>query len=466
MLRRKWSSVLATGVVLSLASSTAYAGASPGSDGVGDPAYPQDGNGGYQVTHYDVKIDYDPAKPDFLIGDTSLEATATQNLSRFDLDLEGFEVGSVTVNGKQAAFTRSGEHELVITPAKAIANDAHFVVRVKYQGTPGLFWMTADDAGAVHAFAEPHSASSWYPVNDHPSDKATFRLGITLPDRPGWGVVGNGVPSPPTVAQGKKTFVWTESRPVASYLTGVVIDKLTTYTKTLADGTKVIDAYTAGAEKTSKAQEDRLPEVMTFLTRLYGRYPFPTVGGIFYPGAGDSGGFELQERPIYSGGVSAKYFTVIVHEVAHQWFGNSVSVKQWKDICLKECFASYTEWLWNEAKEGRDLDADYRQKVQESKADPDFWKYPLADPGDGFYGGSYTVGPMMLHALRRTVGDAAFFATLKTFVRLHQYGNASFADFEQLAQQVSHRNLTGFFKAWAHSTTQPADEYLELKEHK
>ncbi|MEW2504701.1 MULTISPECIES: M1 family metallopeptidase [unclassified Amycolatopsis] len=341
MLKRVWATAVATGSILVLISGTAVAAPSPGSDGAGDPLFPQDGNGGYRVSHYDVALDYDPAKPDHLTGDTAADAVATQDLSRFDLDLEGLTVQSVTVAGAPAAFTCTGEHELVITPAKPLRRGQSFRVRVRYQGTPGFFWMTADDAGAVHAFGEPHSASSWYPVNDHPSDKATFHLAVTMPDRPGWAVVGNGVPAPPVVRDGRKTFSWTENHPVASYLTGVVIDRMTVHTGHLADGTPVVDAYTTGAEA-AKPFEDRLPEVLGFLSSRFGKYPFSAAGGVFYPG-GTGGGFEMQERPVYPGGVPPEQFTDIVHEQAHQWFGDSVAVARWSDICLKECFATYAD---------------------------------------------------------------------------------------------------------------------------
>ncbi|RJQ80605.1 M1 family metallopeptidase [Amycolatopsis panacis] len=457
MLNSSWIPALVTGSALLLGLGTASAAPSPGSDGIGDPLYPQDGNGGYRVSHYDVKLDYDPAKPDFLVGDTTVDAVATQDLSQFDLDLEGFTVDSVTVDGVPAAVRRAPKHELVITPGQPLARGKRFAVRVRYSGRPGVAWSTASDQGAVHVFGEPHTASGWYPVNDHPSDKATFHVAVTVPDA-GWSVLANGAPETPIVRNGKKTFGWTENRPVASYLTGLVIDKFTVRTSKLADGTPVVDAYAPGAESAEPFGR-RLPEVMDFLVSKFGPYPFSSVGGIFYPGD-SGGGFELQQRPVYPGGIAAKDFTTIVHELAHQWYGNSVSVRSWRDVCLKECFATYTEWLWNEAKEGHDLDAEYRQKVAAAKADPEFWQSPLADPGKELYGGSYTVGPLMLHALRRTIGDAAFFRVLKDWPREHRYGNAAFTDFEQLARRNSGQDLRGFFQAWAYSTTIPSDQYL------
>lgn len=442
---------------VSLALLLGVGGASAGADGIGDPYYPQDGNGGYQVSHYDVALSYDPARADYLVGETTVSAVATQGLNRFDLDLEGFNVASVTVNGLPVkAFERRDEHELVITPGESLRRGQQFNVRVRYSGTPGLFWMTADDAGAVHAFGEPRSASSWYPVNDHPSDKATFHLAATVPR--GWTAIGSGSPGRTTRHGGKTTFEYNETRPVASYLTGLVIDRMAVHRSVLTDGTPVIDAYLPGAE-TSKPSEDRLPEILNFLTSTFGPYPFSSAGGIFYPGD-TGGGFELQQRPVYPGGISTDQFTVIVHENAHQWFGNSVSMRDWRDICIKECFASYAEWLWNEAKEGHNLDADYRATIDKKKNDASFWKEPLYDPGPFSYGGAYTVGPLMLHALRRTVGDDVFFRTLRDWLHIHRYANASWPEFERLAGKESGTDLTRFFQAWAHSTSVPADQYL------
>jgi aminopeptidase N len=438
----------------------ALAGTDPtiGADGFGDPNFPQDGNGGYLAWHYDVAIDYDPAKPDYLTGDVTMRATTTQELSRFDLDLKGFAVSAVTVAGAPAKdVQRVGEHELVITPASALRPNSPLTVRVRYAGRPGAHWMTYRDDGAVRALGEPRSASDWYPVNDYPADKATMALTVTVPD--GWAAVADGFPGPTTSSNGHTSFRYREDRPVAPHVTGLAIDQFTLHRSKLGDGTPVLDAYAPAAEPESKPQEDRLPEILEFLSSKFGPYPFGSAGGIFTSAEPGGAGYELQQRPVYGTAVTAENLTTIVHENAHQWFGDSVTVGQWRDIAIAEAFAMYAEWLWNECKQAHNLDNDYRSTVAAHKNDPEFWQHPVDSP-EAHFTPAYTVGPLLLHALRRTVGDTVFFRTLQDWTRLHRGGNASWLDFERLARSESGTDLTGFFQAWAHSTTVPADRYL------
>ncbi|MEU2282476.1 M1 family metallopeptidase [Streptomyces sp. NPDC013178] len=433
--------------------------ASAASGGAGDPYYPEDGNSGYDVSEYDVHVNYDPAHPRQLQGDTTVRAVATEDLDRLHLDLEGFSVTSVTVDGTPArSVSREGAHELVVTPAKPVAKNTRFAVRVRYSGEPvGQGWHTLPDGGAS-ALGEPHSATAWYPANDHPSDKATFRLTATVPD--GWTAIGNGRPGTTTTGPGSTTFRWYEDRPMATYLSTIAIDKFTVRTSQLSNGTPVVHAYGPGTTVDPQT-EALLPEVLDFLASKFGPYPFSSAGGIVI--AGDSDGapqaLETQSRPTYHWG----FFDVsLVHENAHQWFGDSVSFSDWRDGCLAECFAQYAVQLWYE-KYGDDLDTGfYRSMLEEAAQDPEFWTTRLYDPGAGneLASALYGKGSMMLHALRRTVGDTAFFGTLKRWQREHRYGNASWPQFEALAQQVSGKNLTGFFGAWAHGTTVPAKQYL------
>jgi aminopeptidase N len=439
---------------------TTPAEAKPGAEGAGDPYYPADGNGGYDVVGYHVSISYDPASRN-LTGDTTINAKATGELQRFNLDLQGLKVSAVQVDGKAAKFARSGEHELVITPAAAVRNGAAFVTRVRYSGVPEQTeegnlgengWQIATSGGAFAA-GEPHSATSWYPANDTPRDKATFKLDARVPN--GWSVVSNGVEKPATRgADGWTTYHWEEPTRITTYLTTVGIDKWTFERSKLPDGTPVVSAYAPGAED-KQAIESRLPEVLDFLSSKFGPYPQSAAGGIYI---NEDIGFSLetQGRPIYA---SWAELPVVVHENAHQWYGDSVTVQSWADICLNECFASYAQWLWDEAKEDVNLDDQYRQEV--ARTTDRFWRGKLYDMGAGNeFTSVYDKGPMALHALRREIGEAPFNRILREWPTKHKDGNASWSEFEKFVEEVAGKDLGAFFVAWFHSDTQPADEFL------
>jgi aminopeptidase N len=434
-----------------------------GADGAGDTYYPADGNGGYDVAGYAVSVTVDPVAG-HLDGEAVITARATEPLRRFNLDLHGLEVRQVSVGDRPAVFERSGQHELVITPASPVAAGATFTTTVRYDGEPttlrhpllGETGWRRSDSGGIFVAGEPHSASTWYPVNDTPRDKATFQLSVTVPD--GWGVVSVGREQPPTPATrpGWTTWRWTENVPLASYLTTVGIDRWTFDRGTLADGTPVVTAYAPGTEG-QRVTARRLPEILDFLASKFGPYPVDAAGAIYLA---DPIGFSLetQTRPIYSRGVP---LSTVVHENAHQWFGDSVSVDNWRDICLNECFASYAQWLWSETKEGENLDTTYRSQLTRRQDNTLFWQGRLYDMGPGLeFTAVYTKGALALHALRRTVGDEVFFRILRTWTAAHRDGNASWPEFERHAAQTAGQDLTGFFQAWFHGTTIPAREYL------
>ncbi|KDN80699.1 M1 family metallopeptidase [Kitasatospora cheerisanensis] len=458
MRTRRTVTTLAIGTALGVALSVVPASAA---SGVGDPYFPEDGNSGYDVGHYDVRIAYDPARTDHLDGDTTVTARATRALDRFSLDLKGFTVASVAVDGVPArSFARSGAHKLDVVPARKLARGVVFTVRVTYAGAPDAEgWHTLADGGASVA-GEPHSATSWYPCNDHPSDKATFALTATVPE--GWTAIGNGLPGPTTTAGGTSTFRWREDRPLATYLSTVAVDRFTVHRDRLDDGTPLITAYSPDA-LIDPAAEAEQRDILAFLASKFGPYPFSSAGAIVVgeakgPNAGPVA-LETQSRPTYGGAI---FDAPVVHENAHQWFGDSVSFSDWRDGCLAECFAQYANQLWEEHK-GADLDTGfYASEVAANRDDPAYWSTKLYDPGAGreLDAALYFKGSLMLHALRRTVGDEAFFATLRRWTAEHAYGNASFPQFEELAARVSGRDLTGFFDAWVRGATVPAKEYL------
>jgi aminopeptidase N len=330
---------------------------------------------------------------------------------------------------------------------------------VQYGGVPAPIrspkigaegWQISTSGGAFAA-GEPQSASTWYPVNDTPTDKASFHLAAKVPD--GWSVISNGLPGRTESRDGWTTFRWDEPDPVASYLTTVGVDRWTIANDKLADGTPVVSAFAPGTDD-KKALEARLPEILDFLSSKFGKYPQDAAGGIFIA---DKIGFSLetQTRPIFAQWTN---LSTVVHENAHQWWGDSVSVRQWKDVCLNECMASYAQWLWSEAKEGANLDAQYRLLAQKGQQ---VFGGKLYDMGAGSeFTAVYTKGPMALHALRRTIGDDPFFQVLKTWPAAHRDGNATWPEFESYVEKVSGKDLKGFFDAWFRGVTQPADQYL------
>ena len=430
-----------------------------GSAGVGDPYYPTDGNGGYDVSHYDVAIDYAPTTH-HLIGDTRIQATATSYLKSFDLDLLGLRVDGVLVNGRPATWTRSGEHELRVTPRLPLPKGQPFTTRVRYSGVPTDVSQNPDSgwtyssSGGAFAANEPHSASSWYPLNDTTRDKATFTVRTTVPT--GWNVVGNGIERPSRTSAGKTTYTWVESSPIIGYLTTVGIDHWTFLSQTLPDGTPVVSAFAPGADS-AIALEKRVPEILGFEAGVFGRYPHDAAGGIHLQ---DRIGFSLetQTRPVYAQGID---LATVVHEQAHQWYGDETSVHEWKDVCFNECMASYAEDLWSAAKEGVDLDAQYESMVARYRDNVGFWQSPLYDMGAGNeFSAVYYRGPLFLHALRHLVGDRAFFQVLKSYPAQHAYTTTTMKEFQLAFEHATGRDLTAFFDAWLTSTTRPADRFL------
>ncbi len=432
----------------------------PGAPGAGDAYYPNDGNGGYDVLDYHVTIGFDPAKQ-HLDGDTAVTARAAHALARLNLDLRGLDVGSAEVNGKPAAFTRENA-ELVLIPAEPVPAGSTFTARIRYSGTPGADtsgplgatgW-SRSAAGGAYAVGEPRSASFWYPVNETPRDKAAFHLTARVPD--GWSVVSIGREEGTSSADGWTTSSWSEPTPVASYLTTIAVDRFTFDRSALPGGIPVLSAYAPGAEPRREIGS-RVGEVVEFLAGRFGPYPQSAAGGIYL---NESLGFSLetQGRPVY-----AKWadLPTVVHEIAHQWYGNSVSVWSWADVCLNECLASYAQWLWAEGKEADDLDARYRRALDKVRDDREFWSHKLFDMGPGHeFEGVYDKGILAVHALRRKIGEDAFNRVLREWPAAHRNGNASWPEFERFVTGISGGDLGGFFEIWFHGDEIPPDADL------
>ncbi len=444
-----------------------------GSDGSGDPFFPHAGNGGYDVGHYSLTIDYDqPANR--LSGRAVIQATATQNLSRFNLDLRAhYVVSSVTVNGAPAKVARPGVQELRITPSTGLNSGSPFTVEVVYSGRPRPIkdpdksiegWIPTDDGAFV--VAEPQGSPGWYPVNDTPRDKATFDFTISVPA--GKEVIANGeLLGDPVTANGKTTWRWAESNPMAPYLaTATNGEFLTDFYS--ADGLLFYDAVDPNTRRLPDdppnptlafERLDPQPEIVSFFSQLYGPYPFNSAGGIVDWAFEVGYALESQTRANYQRIPSP---STVVHEVSHQWFGNSVSLAFWPDIWLNEGFATFSEWIYDEMHGGTPAAEVFDELYAIPEDDPafeDLW-FPapaaLEDPSQLFHTPVYDRGAMTLQALREKVGDTVFFDILRDWYANNKNGNVTTADFIALAEQKSGQNLDAFFQVWLYEEGRPA----------
>ncbi|GAB1645043.1 M1 family metallopeptidase [Krasilnikovia sp. MM14-A1259] len=432
----------------------------PGAAGAGDPYFPTYGNGGYDVAGYDLALRFDPATGK-LAGTATITATATQDLSRFNLDLAHLAASEVRVDGRPATSRAEG-NELVVTPAAGIVQGRPFTVVVRYGGVPEPLnnealgkggWFRTDDG--AFALGQPESASTWFPVNDHPSDKATFRLAMTVPD--GLEVLSNGVPGRRASTAGWTTWAWAENTPMASYLATVVIGQYRITTTTHA-GKPMILAVPESMPAGSPAAKSiaRTGEITDFLASQFGPYPFDANGGVVVADDRLDYALETQTRPVYGDTFfsGSEDTGVVAHELGHQWYGDSLALHRWQDIWLNEGFATYADWLWQEHEGKRTV----AQSFDGTYAKFTDWSEPTGKPGpDGIFDPAvYERGAMTLYALRREIGDAAFAGLLKSWAAQHRDGNVTTDEFIAAAQQASGgRDLGPLFQAWLFGTTKP-----------
>ncbi|QKW10219.1 M1 family metallopeptidase [Streptomyces sp. NA04227] len=452
--------VLATGLLLALPASAADY--TPGAPSIGDSYYPAAGNGGYDVSHYDLRLKYQP-KTDLLEGTATILATTKQDLSRFNLDF-ALKVTDVRVNGEKARFKKTGQQELEITPAQGLPKDTPLTVVVRYADKPSTVkindwtaWVRTPD-GAVAA-QEPESAAWWFPSNDHPLDKASYDVSVSVPD--GTQAISNGTLQSTSSKAGWTRYSWRSPKPQASYLTTLAVGKFDITTGKTSSGLPIVNAYSkdlgenAGA---ARASIERTGEAAEFLEQYFGPYPFNALGG-YVPNVKSGFALETQTRPFYSPKQFAKgsNVSVVVHELAHQWYGDSVSLGAWSDIWLNEGFASYAQWLWSEA-QGEGTTQEIADYVYDSyPADDEFWTVKPGDPGPDkqFDGAVYDRGALTVQALRNEVGDKAFFEILKGWPTERAHGNARIPEFVAYAEKVSGKQLDELFDTWLFQPTRP-----------
>ncbi|MFJ8083415.1 M1 family metallopeptidase [Streptomyces sp. NPDC096205] len=451
---------LSTSLALALTACGGGVQGTPGGAGLRDPYFPKAGNGGYDVTHYALDLAYDPARRR-LTGTAALTARATQDLSAFDLDLKGLDVTEVEVDGKQAHWNRAGQ-ELTVRPHGELREGGTFRVTVRYGGTPETLtdpdgsregWLPTAD-GAL-ALGEPVGSAAWFPGNHHPSDKAPYDITVTVPR--GLTAVSNGELVRRRAGKDRTTFVWHTGEPMASYLATVAIGRYDVSRTTARDGLPVYTAVDPTQTRASRAVLARLPEVVAWAQDTFGPYPFTSTGAIVERDGDVGYALETQNRPVFPG---APDVPLLVHELAHQWYGDSVTPRTWRDIWLNEGFATYAEWLWAEEHGGDSAQRTFeRLYAQGEDLYPDLWAFPPARPDSAEHLSGdpvYQRGAMVLHKLRQRLGDDAFRTLLRGWAGAHRHGTADTADFTAYVErQAPGTDLSDVWREWLYGDGKP-----------
>lgn len=438
--------------------------ATEGRPGVGDPYYPRAGNSGYDVAKYTIAISWDPGA-ETLTGTTSFSARAAHQLRSFYLDL-ALAPQAVSVDGVPAEFEREGFSDVRVRPARALAAAADFVVTVRYAGRPRdlrqgdvqPWWTTGQEWTAA---GEPESSAWWFPANDHPSDPALMEVSVRVPAGMEAISVGRLESRDTGQEEGWDTWHWIARQPMATYLNFVSIGQYDLRQGT-EDGLPYV--YAVSQQLSPDQRRAAFGQLMTSgarlreLAALFGPYPFTELGGVVPAHQLWFGGLETQTRPVYNAAslLDADFAPqLVVHELAHMWFGDHVTLRQWNDIATNEGYASWAEWAVRERAGGRSAQESLLRSYDRLADRASFWRVPLDDPGrDHLFDTVYVRGPMMLQALRNVIGDRAFSTLSRGWAQ--DPGSRTLEDWMARAQASTSVDLGPFFRAWVSARTAPA----------
>ena len=435
---------------------TTVAPGTPGADGLGDSFYPKQGNGGYDALHYDIDLEIDPSD-NTIEAVTTITATATQHLSAFNLDLMGLIVSAVTVDGTDAMFSRHGS-ELTVTPASTLVDGSEFTVAVSYSGSPQpltdpsvnfttLGWHY--QGGVIFVVSEPSGAMTWFPSNNHPSDKATFEFTITVPDTVT--AAATGVRTSETTANGETTSTWVMDDPMATYLAAVYVGDFER-SEQQVDGGPLIRNYLLRDTPATTAQKLSVTAgAIDFIEGLVGPYPFDAYGTIVVPGLS----FALENQTLSIHGPGSVTAQTIAHELAHQWFGDSSTPDDWSDIWMNEGFATYVHLMYSADRNGGDLNATMKRVRDRVVAANRPAPKQITVEAMFDWNAVYRRGALTLHALRLEVGDDTFFAILRTSYERTAGANTSTEKFLEVVEELADADAGDLVESWLYDTAVP-----------
>jgi aminopeptidase N len=417
------------------------------------------------IIKYKLSFDLHPETKMFIANAILTGQVLDQNIRTIDLNFyDNFNIEKILVNGISTEFENEGTI-LSIPYNSSIGKE--FKIEVEYEGTPervgleGFVFGKRNGESLVYNLSEPTFASSWFPCNDLSTDKSLLEMSITNDSSAV--SISNGVLVDVKTIGDRRTYTWKTVYPISTYLIALYSADYVSFKDHYISlsGQDTMDVeYFVLPDKLENAKVDFADHVkmLQVLSKLFGEYPFikekyGVAEFLWYPGA-------MEHQTIT--GVSSNmisglnfYEDTYVHELAHQWWGDAVSPKSWKDIWLNEGFATYSEALYYEALTGKKA----LQSTMMGKYSSNF-SGSLAEPGALLFTRTmYDKGAWVLHMLRWEVGDSSFFNILRTYYETYKYSNASIDDFKNTCEKVSGIDLDKFFEQWVFSTGQIDLEY-------
>ncbi|SKG72597.1 M1 family metallopeptidase [Mycobacteroides abscessus] len=426
-----------------------------------DPYLPQNGNYGYRVSRYELDLEYKVAI-NRLTGTANITAVTLATIKEFTLDLaDTLGVSKVTVNGRRPTHFGHRAGKITIKLASAIPAGAAMTIVIRYGGSPRPINSMWGDVGfeelsnGVLVAGQPNGAASWFPCDDHPSSKASYRFVITS-DSP-YCVISNGELISRRVRAAHTTWTYEQPEPMAPYLATLQIGDYQ-LVKLAKNPVSMNAALPSRLRDRFEHDFGRQPQMMKLFIKQFGPYPF--AAGYTVVVTDDDLDIPLEAQGISVFGAnhcdgSRHSERLVAHELAHQWFGNSVTARRWRDIWLHEGFACYAEWLWSEESGGPTADARARHYHQKLKDLPQ--ELILADPGPQlmFDDRVYKRGALTLHALRLRLGDTKFFALLQDWTTRYRHSTVITDDFTGLAAGYSDESLRPLWTAWLYEKQLP-----------